>query len=616
MCGIAAILSPDPVRRNAFLERAIDLLRHRGPDGQGQWQDERAGLAHRRLAILELSEAGAQPMRSESGRYLISYNGEVYNHLKLRAKHFPGRPWRGHSDTETLLALFEKLGEGMFAEMVGMWAMAIWDTQEKRLLISRDRYGQKPLYYRFYPDGSFALSSEIKPLLQPGQKNPVNPLMAAEYLALGNYGHLGEQTFFAAVQQLRPACFAWVRPGDQALQAQAYWRLPSVPRRDKIPVGPAQIAQLREALLEAVRSQTLSDVPIGATLSGGLDSSLVTGILAAEAGAAQPLDVFTAQTPGSRWDESPYVRAVQEKWGACMRLHAKDLNQARISAHLERALWIQEEPFGDPSIIAHGFLMDMAREAGLKVILGGQGADEVFRGYPHSIQQLFAHELSRFRLGYALPEMRQAGLSLPGELRILLGAYFPRIERALRMRSRAQRRSFLSPALQEAAQAAQQQHVLPLANDWEGAMTESVAGVHIPHLVHYDDRNGMARSIEGRMPFLDHRLLEITAGFQPSAFYRNGRSKALLREAGREFLPDAVAGRRDKIGFYTPLAALLRQDMDWIREVINSTPWISPGSLDAGLLVHEVSAFSGETALRMWRTVSMELWRRQFDVSV
>ena len=617
MCGIAAILTPFPAHQAEFLQRAITLLHHRGPDGQGLWQAEGIGMAHTRLAILDLSEAGAQPMHSASGRYVITYNGEIYNHVELRQKYFPGKHWRGHSDTETLLALFEQLGTDMFAELVGMWAMAIWDTQAKRLLLSRDRYGQKPLYFRFYPDTrSFALASEIKPLLLPGQKNLVNPLMAAEYLALGNYGHLGGQTFFAEVRQLLPGHFSWVQSGNTALNEQAYWRLPSVPRRDKIPVGLAEIEKLRDALLQAVHSQTLSDVPIGATLSGGLDSSLVTGMLAAERSAANPLDIFTAQTPGSRWDESPYVRAVCEKWGDGIRLHAKDLHQIRISETLERTLGIQEEPFGDPSIIAHGYLMDMAKAAGIKVVLGGQGADEVFRGYPHSIQQLFAHELSHFHFGYAIPEMRKAGIASADGLRILLGAYMPRLERFLRGRSRAQRRRFLSPALQEAAQAAEQQHVLPLANDWEAALLESVQGVHIPHLVHYDDRNGMARSIEGRMPFLDHRLLELTAAFQPSAFYSQGFSKSLLRTAGQAYLPEEVVQRKDKIGFYTPLTEMLRHDAAWVWEHLEHTNWLTKDIKPADFSKNKTGLIAGESALRLWRVVSMEIWQQQFQVTL
>lgn len=616
MCGIASILTPDPAQREAFLARAMGLLRHRGPDGQGQWQGEGVGLAHTRLAILELSEAGAQPMRSESGRYLITYNGEIYNHLELREQHFPGQRWRGHSDTETLLALFEKLGTAMFAELVGMWALAIWDTQAQRLLLSRDRYGQKPLYYRFYPDGSFALASEIKPLLIPGQSNPANPLMVAEYLALGNYGHLGAQTFFAEVQQLLPAHFAWLSPGQRTLAPQAYWALPTVPRREKIPVGEREIARLQELLRQAVRSQTLSDVPIGATLSGGLDSSLVTGILAAERDAANPLDIFTAQTPGSRWDESPYVHAVCDKWGARMRLHAKDLNQVRISESLEQSLWIQEEPYGDPSILAHGFLMDMAKEAGIKVVLGGQGADEVFRGYPHNIHQLFAHELSHGNWRYALSEMRRAGLGRKECARILMGASLPRVERQMRLQSREKRRFFLSPSLQAAARAAENQSFMALSNDWDGSLRESVQGVHIPHLVHYDDRNGMARSIEGRMPFLDHRLLELVSAFRADAFYQQGFSKALIRQAGRAFLPEAVLSRRDKLGFYTPLTDLLIQDMDWMSKIALESSWIDQATIKTDIAFIIANGIAHEASQRLWRVSSLALWVRMYSVTM
>lgn len=257
--------------------------------------------------------------------------------------------------------------------------------------------------------------------------------------------------------------------------------------------------------------------------------------------------------------------------------------------------------------------MDMAKEAGIKVILGGQGADEVFRGYPHNIHQLFSHELRWGNWPYALRAMRQANLNSTDSARILLGAFLPKLERELRRQSRKKKRFFLSLALQEAAQAAEHQQMLALANDWEDGMRESIQGVHIPHLVSYDDRNGMARSIEGRMPFLDHRLLEYIAVFHPATFYRNGFSKALLREAGRKHLPDVVMGWRDKIGFYTLLTAMLLQDIDWIREVLSPAYWNSLQIRDTDIRIGEIAVFLGDIALRMWRTISMEIWRRQFN---
>lgn len=616
MCGIAAILTPNREKKEHFTKRCLELLHHRGPDAQGRWIDEYVGLAHTRLSILDLSETGSQPMHSESGRYVIVYNGEVYNHLELRKKHFPRKKWHGHSDTETILALFEKLNTDVFPEMVGMWALAIWDKIAKKLLISRDRYGQKPLYYRFYDNGSFALASEIKPLLISGQSNRANPLMVAEYLALGNYDHLGAQTFFAEVEQLLPASFAWVTPNQRGLPIQKYWELPAVPRQDKIPVGTKEVEQLKETLIDAVRSQTLSDVPIGATLSGGLDSSLAVGILASGTTESNPLSVFTAQTPGSRWDESHYVKAVTDKWGARLCLRTKDLNRVRISESLEKNLLIQEEPFGDPSIIAHGFLMDMTKEAGIKVILGGQGADEVFRGYPHNIHQLFSHELSQFNFSYALPELHKAGFHKQETLRILLGAFFPHLERKLRLKSREKRRFFLSKELQEAAREAENQNTLALANNWEDSLRESVQGIHIPHLVHYDDRNGMARSIEGRMPFLDHRLLELVSNFAPEFFFHQGFSKKLIRKAGKDFLPKAVLRRKDKLGFFTPIHEMLRHEINWVEEIVLTNFWTDFEVIKSDITFYKTNGASNERSQRLWRVLSLLTWVKLFRIKI
>ncbi|MDO9551459.1 asparagine synthase (glutamine-hydrolyzing) [Rhodonellum sp.] len=616
MCGIAAILTQDQQKKDTFLERSHQLLRHRGPDSEGDWKDGFVGLVHQRLSIQDLSEAGHQPMVSTNERYIIIFNGEIYNHIELRAKYFPNKNWKGHSDTETILSLFEILGAEMFSLLVGMWAIAIWDTQEKKMLLSRDRYGQKPLYYRFYSNGDFGVASEIKPLLIPGQSNQANSLMVAEYLALGNYGHLGDQTFFAEIFQLLPGSYAWISTTDTSIVSKKYWEIPLTHIKDKIPVGEREITLLKECLYEAVSSQTISDVPIGASLSGGLDSSLVVGILASRTTKNNPISVFTAQTPGSKWDESPYVKAVSDKWGSHINLFAKDLNQVKISESLERTIYIQEEPFGDPSIIAHSFLMDMAKDVGIKVVLGGQGADEVFRGYSHNIKQLFSHELSRLNFSYALPELKKSNYNLQETLRIGLGAYFPQLERSMRMNSREKRRFFLSNELREAAGKFEMSSRLALANNWEASLKESISGVHIPHLVHYDDRNGMARSIEGRMPFLDHRLLDLVSTFSPESFFENGFSKDLIRKAGKEFIPETVFKRKDKLGFFTPIHEMLHSEIDWVKEMVGSPTWVDGKVIQKDIDFYRSSGNSIEISERLWRTVSLACWSNLFNVKL
>jgi len=616
MCGIAAIFSQDNFRKDSFISSAHLLQKHRGPDSRGQWKDENIGLAHQRLSIQDLSEAGNQPMFSESGRFVMIYNGEIYNHLSLRKRFFPQKKWIGHSDTETLIALFEKEGVSMFQYLIGMWAIAIWDKYEKRLLVSRDRYGQKPLYYRFFSNGEIAVASEIKPLLISGQKNKGNSLMIAEYLALGNYGHLAEQTFFADVNQLLPGSYAWIYPGQISLKHIKYWEIPMVPAKEKINVGKEEILELKNLLVEAVSSQTISDVPLGASLSGGLDSSLIVGILASQTTENNPVSVFTAQTPGSKWDESPFVKSVCEKYGKNIELYVKDLNQIKISEILEKTIEIQEEPFGDPSIIGHGYLMDMAKEVGIKVVLGGQGADEVFRGYHHNIKQLFSYELRRLNFSYVLPEMLKSNFGLQETARIFFGAYYPKFERRMRINSRKQRKNFLSLKLREATENSEMTNMLAYANNWEEGLKESISGVHLPHLVHYDDRNGMARSLEGRMPFLDHRLLELVTKFKPENYFENGYSKNLIRKAGKEFLPEKVFKRKDKLGFFTPLNEMLSGDINWVEEKIGNVDWVNNQSV-----MNDIDSFKGvkkgaDASERLWRILSLACWAKLFNVSI
>ena len=615
MCGIAAILTPHQEKKECFTQKALKLLHHRGPDDQGVWMDESIGLAHTRLSILDLSEAGSQPMHSENKRYVIVYNGEIYNHLELRKKYFPRKNWRGHSDTETILALFEKQGIEMFSEMVGMWALAIWDKKIKQLLISRDRYGQKPLYWRYFRDDeSLRFSSEIKPLLNESTTNPMNSLMVAEYLALGNYHHLGEQTFFGEIFQLLPAHYSIIRTGDKKVVSQAYWNVPKIRRENKIPFGSKEQEKLKVLMLQAVQSQLLSDVPVGATLSGGVDSSCICGIIAATS-TNGAFSVFTAQTQGSPLDETKYVEEVIEKWGQDkLELFSKELMSVRLEDTLPQLTRIQEEPFGDPSIFAHGLLMDLAKENGVKVILGGQGADELFFGYPSMINSLLAHELASGHFKYVRDQIKLLGWK-PDPKRLLLGAVLPKTERKLRLWSREKKRFVLSDSLREAVSG--QNPNLSLFNDFYGAWEESIFGNHIPHLLHYDDRNAMARSIEGRTPFLDHRIIEFLAQLQPSSFLNNGQTKNALRVACREFLPVEIAKRKDKIGFFTPLDEYVRSENKWIKEVIfdYAGPWINRDLIEKDLKFYETLGDNFIFSQRIWRCLSFAGWINSFQVS-
>ena len=610
MCGIACYLGNNKDEGLRFGTNAGKLLRHRGPDDSGIYNDETVTLSHTRLSILELSDLGHQPMYSSCGRYIIIFNGEIYNHLELRKKHLPNHHFRGHSDTETLIELFRVQQEKMLPEMVGMWALVIWDKEAKKIFISRDRYGQKPLYVRQTTD-SWRLASEIIPLLAENEQPAFDPTALVEYLALGNYGHLGVHTFFKDVRQFPEGCYAWLGNGQKSIDPKHYWQLPDIDDKDKVPFDASIKKGLHDCIVDAVLSQTLSDVPIGITLSGGIDSSIIAGILATYYD--KEINVFTAQSSESKYDETRYVNAVIDKYGTHnFKIHSKNLNELSIKNNLEKYIKIQEEPFGDPSIIAHGFLMNMAADAGVKVVLNGQGADELFFGYNNMTQAILSHQFKSLRLGKFANNISAMRLGNGFLLRVLLESFFPRLEYTLRTKSRIKRRDIILPEV--SANVDNSLVSLYKYNNIYNVWRESVYGVHIPHLVHYDDRNAMAYSIEGRMPFLDHRVAEYVAKIRPCDFLKNGKRKYILRESCKQYLPDVVYDRIDKIGFYTPLVNSLNGDKGWISPQLVKNDLLTAAHTDE--LQHKLKSntLGVNDALHIWRCLSVNIWMNEYNV--
>jgi len=611
MCGIAICLTHQPVRGNPFTKTAMDLLAHRGPDGHGFWNDDTCWMLHRRLAIQDLSVAGQQPMQSPSGRYQMVFNGEIYNHLNLRKRFLCDVSFRGHSDTETLLALFERLGSGMLPHLVGMWAFVIWDVQEQQAFISRDRFGQKPLYW-CKRDGDWFFSSELKPLLAGQGAQVYNPLAISEYLALGNYDHLGTETFYQHIFSFPPASFAFLKHGDTGLAAQSYWRLDEVPHRDRVPFQRNEAARLRELVIQSVESQLLSDVPVGATLSGGLDSSIIASCLAVLGKKGFP--VFTAQFPGSAFDESPYVEALRERFEGSFEVIRAPVGSIRLQKDMGRVIHQQEEPFGDPSIMAHGFLVQAAQQHGIPVLLGGQGGDELSMGYPWMVQRLAAYSLNKGRVTLFADVLKSRYVKLPVAARILLGGFFPAVEKKFRLIMRKRQKSWLRTPLQIPSPAVS----FGTSTGFDEIYRESLYSVGLPHLCHYDDRSTMARSIEGRMPFLDHRLFEFVSRLREDAFYRNGLSKYLLREAFHAELPDCIRTRKDKIGFFTPLRELVLQDADWIAAQLVESRLLKDVLADDFLQtvlakLKTSRGAEGSDYRVIFRLLSLAIWHNQFN---
>jgi asparagine synthase (glutamine-hydrolysing) len=617
MCGFVVYLGNDAERGLGFAARGNLLLAHRGPDDEGIYTGEGVAFGHRRLSIVDLTSAAHQPMISPDGRWVIAYNGELYNHHDLRARIC--REWTFHSrsDTETILAALALNGPAAFEHMVGMWALALWDSKEKRLLLSRDRYGQKPLYWRLADDGILRFASEISPLLEEGERPAMYAPALAEFLATGNYGHLGERTFFRDINSFPPAHWASVQVGDRTVQPRRYWRFPIASNGDRRPYDETARRQFRKTFEEAVSSQLMSDVPLGATLSGGLDSSAVAGCMARLHGDDQ-IVIFTAQAEGSAFDETRYVKAVEDKWPGRFLIHRIHLGRMSLSEHLAETIRAQEEPFGDPSIAAHGLLMKSAREAGIKVVLGGQGGDELLFGYPFMLHALLSASMRKGSLKWAIREAQSLGTDWRTFLRMAFSAFLPDAERRARLRSRQSRRWWLSDALKGVDH--EQSSGLAPTSDVEAIRLETVERLALPHLTHYDDRSGMARSIEGRMPFLDHRLAETVGSLGAEAFVGEGKSKRILRESCGDLIPDEVLQRRDKIGFFTPLGDMLRAESQWVRGFVADDRARSLNLYDCDVVSSRLDGLVGgecasDAAHIVWRALAARLWVETFNVS-
>jgi asparagine synthase (glutamine-hydrolysing) len=619
MCGIVGIVGGRAFGAGEeLLSSAVAQLRHRGPDARGTWFGTGVALGHTRLSIIDLSDCGSQPMQDPSGRWTLVYNGEVYNYRELRDQlRDRGYAFRGHSDTEVVLAALVEWGDGALDRFNGMWALALWDEEGQELFLARDRAGKKPLYYTTLSDGSFAFGSEVKPLLRFGMTVGIDRQAAFDFLTQGTYGHLGERTFYAGIHQVPAAHLGRIQPGGP-LRLKRYWDLPSVKPSDRSPYDREFRRKFRDLLTDAVRIRLRSDVPVGATLSGGLDSSAIV-LLVEEITDGAPLHIFTSQFPGSRFDETPFFDAVIARMRQPV-VHRAELGIANWREDLLTVLRHQEEPFGDTSILAHFALMRSARDAGVPVVLSGQGGDELLLGYPSMVTAYLGAQLARGNAGALRETLAWAALTGTKRstiLRNVVGATLPLAARD-RIRQRFVRRlaNRVTPAL---LQSVTLQRFQPDDRDaFSSYLRQVFTRFAIPHLTHYDDRNAMAVSVEGRMPFLDVRLVELMFTVRSEALFADGFTKRVLRDSCTDLLPESIRTRRDKIGFYTPLADWLGQHHMWIHDFMTPDRLKSVGLLRVARYSAALQALrdgDSRVALEVWRGFIMHLWIDEFALA-
>lgn len=551
MCGIAGYLGPSTeahVQRVAYMAQAIA---HRGPDDSGTWSDGRVVLAHRRLSVIDISSAGHQPMISECGRYVLTYNGEIYNYIELRRElQSLGFRFRSNSDSEVLLAAFAAWGEHCVSRFNGMWAFAVWDRQAEHLFVSRDRFGEKPFYY-VLQGGDFWFASEIKALLAVGvAERTVNPRMLADFASDRVSDHTDE-TFFRNVRQLPPGTNGWVRQGS--LTVRQYWTLPP----DDGEPAPHDLAEEVGALLEdAVCLRLRSDIDVGVLLSGGLDSSSVTCIAARQTGNAIAAFSTIDHQPPEEAAGIDHVIAAHPR----LKLYRDTPGDDCVDAELAACLWHQEEPFADGSMLAHFRLMRLARQSGIRVLLTGQAADEVFAGYP-GFQSLHLGGLLRrgafVRALQFYRELRSSGQ--PVSHGSVLGYALPTyLSGRIRKRKSDLGTDWLAPGWSEGSRDISTGYSQSHPDPVNAALRACLSARTVPGFLHYEDRNSMAFGVETRIPFLDHRLVERVLPLPAETKLAGGRTKAILRNAVAGKVPKSITSRLAKQGYPAPLARWLR----------------------------------------------------------
>lgn len=638
MCGIGGlVLAPPGPIKPEWMRSFLEHLEHRGPDDSG-WLSVHRGkscrgqevrqdlfaelvLLHRRLSILDLSDAGRQPMGTADGRYWIVFNGEIYNHVELRQElEALGHRFCSRSDTEVLLAAFAQWGVQVFNKLVGMFAFAVLDVTARRLWLARDFFGIKPLYYACWQDG-LAFASEITALVNlPGVERSVNARRLYDYLRSGVTDY-GDETFFAHVKQL-PAAHYMEVSFDHPMSARpvCYWRLDV---HQKIELSFDQAAEaLRALFMESVRLHLRSDVPVGAALSGGIDSSSIVA-------AMRLLDSDLEIHAFSYVADDPTIS--EEHWvdlsasAAKARVHKVRPNPEELAADLDRLIGVQGEPFISTSMYAQYRVFQQAREAGIKVMLDGQGADELLGGYPAYRLARIRSLLRQRRWGEALQLARSRSTPSAGWaslLRAIAGIAPAGIQASLRRalgRDRAP--SWLntswfgdrgvqprSPAYLNGSEVLKQE------------LYRTLTETSLPQLLHYEDRNSMAFSIESRVPFLTPALASFLFALpEDYLLATDGTTKAVFRQAMRGIVPDAILDRRDKFGFPTPEKHWLLSSDAWVWRVLTSQAALRIRVLDINAVQHawqEIVQGVEPFDPRAWRWINLILWAEKFSVAI
>jgi len=608
MCGISGILRADgePVPPG-LIEAMVATIRHRGPDGDGSYFAPGIAFGHTRLAIIDLTAASDQPMVDEASGLALVFNGEIYNYIELRDELARlGHVFRSSGDTEVLLRAYAEWGPNCLPRLNGMFSFAVWDSRKRTLMLARDRFGEKPLYIARSPRG-VAFASEMKAILAVRPElREANRKSIYRYLARGDLD-LDQETFFAGIQSLPGGHYLMLDSNGNG-QPKRYWEA----RASSTPKGRGEaIERFRELLFDSVRLRLRSDVPVGSSLSGGIDSSSIVATIHAEK-SSQWLQqkTFSARFHSAAHDEGKFIKTVTYRVDA--DAHEVWVEPERFIDEFEHLQSHQEEPIASASPFAQWLVMRLAKENATTVLLDGQGADEILAGYDQAHGMFLAHWLRRGRLDKVARELSSYGrryrairapiqyaayYSLPGSLRDGL------VERYYRSSD------IVSPELHREFAPAHVEATHPFKDRLRNELVRWQTTTQLPEFLRYADRNSMAFSREVRLPFLDHRLVEYCFGLNPDLLLRAATTKVVLRESMRGIVPDEILDRKDKLAYAPPQyqwnhGALRPWILHQLQRARVRDEFFRPGTVDRVRERFE----AGHDDTLAWRIASTEAW--------
>lgn len=608
MCGIVGIINIQEQKKVQVtdIKSMSDSISHRGPDGEGQWVNEtgKVGLGHRRLSIIDLSDSASQPMHYLN-RYTIVFNGEIYNYIELRDQlEKEGYIFRSGSDTEVLLALYDKKKQECVNLLDGMFAFAIWDELTQQLFCARDRFGEKPFYYTVQ-DNRFYFGSEMKALWSVGIKKEPNQIMMYNYLMNGYLENPEsiKDTFYQHIYKLPAASTLIIKDG--VIFSHNYWSIDlSVVDTN---ISESEAKQRFQDLFEtSVRRRLRSDVPVGSSLSGGLDSSLVVCMIDKISDGKIPQNTFSARFYDPKLDEGKYMQYVIDSTNVTPHFVYPD--ERTLVDDLDKVIFHQEEPFGSASILAQYKVFELAKQHNVTVLLDGQGADEVLAGY-HYFYNTYFKELLSTNTSLAIKEMKDYE-NLTGQK-----TYLPKNSGQISLKNRIwnitpyqfknyyKRKALLSYVDKFSINKGfflkyEGNDFISLNREWDNlnallAFKLQKYGLHT--LLRYADRNSMANSREVRLPFLYHELVEFLMSLPSNFKIKNGWTKYIMRTSFESVLPDQITWRKDKLGYEPPQKAWLNNKVLIERIYESRKKLVELGVLNKSILSKKIVGTSADT---------------------